>query len=157
MKPGSRRATARRSPRHPTKTVRWRCRCSSTGCRAARIDPRPYKGWARRKRAHPPRAHPPNDLLRRLKVEVDPHRDVVRRFFPGAHITIDSHIDQPVAGLRRQQEMIDAQAMVFLPGARLIIPECVLPGGVGDGTQRVREPKAKQRLKAFTGGGAEQG
>ena len=53
--------------------------------------------------------------------------------------------------------MIDAQAMVFLPGARLIIPECVLPGGVGDGTQRVREPKAEQRLKAFTGGGAKQG
>src|SRR5882724_10341477 len=95
--------------------------------------------------------------LCRLQVEVDPHRDVVRRLFPAAYIAVDSDIDQPVAGLRREQEVIDAQAMVFLPGARLIVPECVLSGGVGDGTQRVREPKAEQRLKAFAGGGTEQG
>src|SRR5882762_5805643 len=50
--------------------------------------------------------------------------------------------------------MIDAQSLVFLPGARLIIPECVLAGGIGDGAQRVREPEAEQGLKAFAGRGA---
>jgi len=61
----------------------------------------------------------------------DPDRsrpDVVRRFFPGAHIAVYPDADQPVAGLRRQQEMIDAQAMVFLPGARLIIQNVYCPG-----------------------------
>ena len=35
---GSRTATTRRSPRRPITTGRWRCRCSSTGCRAARTE-----------------------------------------------------------------------------------------------------------------------
>ena len=37
-RPGSRKATTRRSPRRPRTTGRWRCRCSSTGCRAARTE-----------------------------------------------------------------------------------------------------------------------
>ncbi len=78
-------------------------------------------------------------------------------FSQAAHIAVDADIDQPVAGLRRQQQMIDAQAVVFLPGAGLIIPEGVLAGRVGDGAQRVRQPEAEQRLEAFAGRGAEQG
>jgi hypothetical protein len=55
---------------------------------------------------------------------------VVRRFLPGAHIAVDADIDQAVAGLRRQQQMIDAKSMVLLPGTGLIIPEGVLAAGV---------------------------
>src|SRR5258708_4107649 len=83
-------------------------------------------------------------LLRRLTIEIRPHRDMARGLFPAAHITVDPDIDQPVAGLRRHQQMIDAQAVVFLPGAGLIIPKCILAGCVGDGAQRVREPEAEQ-------------
>ena len=36
--PGSGKATTGRSPRRPTTTAPWRCRCSSTGCRARRTD-----------------------------------------------------------------------------------------------------------------------
>ena len=39
-KPGSGKATTGRSPRRPTMTAPWRCRCSSTGCRARRTERR---------------------------------------------------------------------------------------------------------------------
>ena len=63
---------------------------------------------------------------RRLEIEIGPNRHVIGRLLPGAHIAVDADIDQPVAGLRRHQQMIDAQAPVLLPGAGLIIPEGVL-------------------------------
>ena len=46
--------------------------------------------------------------------------------------------------------MVDAQAVVLLPGAGLIIPERVLAGRVGDGAQRVRQPEAEQRTGSFS-------
>ncbi len=33
----------------------------------------------------------------RLQIQIDPNRDMVRRFFPTAHVAVDSDIDQPVA------------------------------------------------------------
>src|SRR6266478_5436483 len=60
-------------------------------------------------------------ISRRLEVEVSPYRHVVRRLFPAAHIAIDPDIDQVIAGLRRQQQMIDPQTLVFLPGTGLVI------------------------------------
>ena len=45
--PGSRKATTRRSPKRPRTTAPWRCRCSSTGCRAARTDIPAPPGTAR--------------------------------------------------------------------------------------------------------------
>src|SRR5258706_6801084 len=69
----------------------------------------------------------PKPVLRGFEVEIGPYRHMVRRLFPAAHIAIDPDIDQPIAGLRRQQQMIDAQTLVFLPGASLVIPERVLP------------------------------
>src|SRR5712675_2195963 len=95
-------------------------------------------------------------VSRGFEVEIGPYRHMVRRLFPAAHIAIDPDIDQPIAGLRRQQQMIDAQTVVFLPRARLIIPECVLSRCVGNRAQRVGEPEAKQRLKTFAGGRAKQ-
>ena len=47
--------------------------------------------------------------------------------------------------------MVDPQTLVFLPGASLIIPECVLTGRVGDGAQRVGKSKSEQCLEAFPG------
>ena len=110
-KPGSRKTTTGRSPRRPTTTARWRCRCSSTGCRAAGTDAEDGeqakpKGWMRRGFAAPTILRAP----RRLQIEIGPDRHVVGRLFPGAHIAVDPDIDQPVAGLRRQQQMVDAQA-----------------------------------------------
>src|SRR6266478_5436484 len=60
-------------------------------------------------------------ISRRLEVEVSPYRHVVRWLFPAAHIAIDPDIDQAIAGLRRQQQMIDPQTLVFLPGTGLVI------------------------------------
>ena len=42
--------------------------------------------------------------------------------------------------------MIDAQALVLLPGASLIIPEGVLTRRIGDRAQRVRQAKPEQGL-----------
>ena len=38
---------------------------------------------------------------RRLKIQIDPDRHMVGRFFPGPHIAIDPDLDQTVARLRR--------------------------------------------------------
>ena len=43
---------------------------------------------------------------------------------------VDAGGDEPVGGLRRQQQMVDADAVVLLPGAGLIVPEGVEAGGV---------------------------
>jgi len=63
---------------------------------------------------------------------------VVRGLFRGAQLLVDFDAFQPVGGLRREQQMVDAQTVVLLPGARLIIPEGVLSGGVRDRAQRLR-------------------
>ena len=55
------------------------------------------------------------------------------------------------AGLRRQQQMVDPDAPVLLPGAGLIIPEGVLARRVGDRAQRVGQAEAEQRLEALAG------
>src|SRR2546425_12770909 len=72
--------------------------------------------------------------LRPLEIEVRPDRDVVRRLLPGAHVTVHADIGQAVAGLRRQQEVVDPDTPVLLPGAGLVVPERVLAGRVGHRT-----------------------
>ena len=56
------------------------------------------------------------------------NRHVVGRLFPSAHVLVDAGADEPVGGLRRQQHMVDADAVVLLPGAGLIVPERVEAG-----------------------------
>ena len=46
---------------------------------------------------------------------------------------VDSHRLQPVGSLRRQQQVVDADAVVLLPGAGLIVPEGVDLFRVGGG------------------------
>ena len=48
---------------------------------------------------------------------------------------------KPVGGLRRQQQMVDAQALVLLVGAGLIIPERVAVRLVVAGAERVGQPE----------------
>ncbi len=82
---------------------------------------------------------------------------MIGRLLPGAHVGIDADIDQSVAGLRRHQQVIGAQAPILLPGAGLIVPEGVLARRVGDGAERSGEAEAEQRLKAFARRRAEEG
>src|SRR4051794_19977956 len=113
MKSGSRKTTIGRLPRRPTMTAPWPCRCSSIGCRADATRGLPLGG---------------------LKVEIGPDRNVVRRLLPGPHMAVDPDPGEPVAGLRREQQMVDAQSPVFLPCAGLIIPERVLARSIVDGS-----------------------
>ena len=63
---------------------------------------------------------------------------------------------EPVAGLRRQQQMVDPQALVLLPGAGLVVPEGVEPGLVGDRAQRIGQAEAEQGLESLARLGLEQ-
>ena len=62
-------------------------------------------------------------------------------------MAVDAGVDQPVGGLRRQQHVIDADAVVFLEGAGLVIPEGVEVGGIADGAERVGQPEIGQRAE----------
>src|SRR6185437_14507027 len=43
----------------------------------------------------------------RFEVEVDPHRHVVGRLFPAAHVLVDTGGDEAVGRLRRHQHVVD--------------------------------------------------
>ena len=63
---------------------------------------------------------------------------------------------EPVGRLRRQQQMIDAEALVLLPGARLIVPERVAMRLVVAGAEGVGQAEIDERLECRAGLGAEQ-
>ena len=48
---------------------------------------------------------------------------MIGRFFPGADKFIDLAFLQPVSDSRRQHQMVNPDAIVFLPGTGLIIPK----------------------------------
>ena len=68
--------------------------------------------------------------LFRLQIELDPDRNMVGWLFPGAHMLVDAGGGQAVGGLRREQQMIDADAVVLLPGAGLVVPERIEPARI---------------------------
>src|ERR1019366_5908468 len=78
-------------------------------------------------------------------------RHVIRRLFLGPPFLIDLNLDQPVGCLRREQVMVDADALAALPGARLIIPECVERGSVRGGPQGVGQTQIEETAKARPG------
>ena len=80
-------------------------------------------------------------------IQIDPHRHVVGRLFPGPHVAIDADAGEPVGGGRRQQHVIDADAVVLLPGAGLIIPERIEAGIVAGGAQRIGQAEIDQRAE----------
>src|SRR5277367_909904 len=73
----------------------------------------------------------------RSRRQVDPHGRMVGSLVAPAHLLVDRDRLQLVRGLRRQEQVVDADAVVLLPAARLIIPKAVEAGSVGGGAQRV--------------------
>ena len=65
------------------------------------------------------------EAQRLFHIDVGVNRHVVGRLLPGPHMLVDAGAGEPVGGLRRQQQVIDADAVVLLPGAGLIVPERV--------------------------------
>ena len=53
---------------------------------------------------------------------------MVRRLLLRADVAVDVCVFQEVGSLRRQQQMVDADAVVPLPCSCLIVPETVDPG-----------------------------
>ena len=51
---------------------------------------------------------------------------------------------EAVGGLRRQQQVVDADAVVLLPGAGLVVPERVGAGRIGGGAHGFRETEIDQ-------------
>ena len=62
-------------------------------------------------------------------------------------MAVDAGIDEPVGRLRRQQQVIDADAVVLGEGAGLVIPECVEVAGVADRADGVGEAEIGQRTE----------
>src|SRR5439155_18090029 len=76
-----------------------------------------------------------------IKGKFDHHRHVVGGLFPAAYVAIDGGRRQPVGGLRREQDVVDPDAVVFLPGPSLVVPERVEARLVAAGADRVGQPK----------------
>src|SRR5690606_32661408 len=57
--------------------------------------------------------------------ELDRDRNVVRGLLPCAHMLLDRCASKAVGGFRRQQQVVNADAVVLLPGAGLVVPEGV--------------------------------
>src|ERR1700733_5813606 len=79
--------------------------------------------------------NPPRDVA--LCRQFDAYRRMIGGLIAAAHFLVDRHGLQSVCGLRRQEKMVDADAVVLLPGARLIIPERVEAGRVRGRAQGV--------------------
>src|SRR5688500_13454496 len=136
-RPGSPRVTIRRS-RRPRKTIApWRCRCWSTGCRDGGTSADDSAVTVRRIALKSLEQgivfQTAGSSLRPsggVQIQIDPDGNMVGRLLPAADMAIDPHPAAPLAGLRRQQQLIDPQSVVLLPGAGLIIPEGVFPRGI---------------------------
>src|SRR5258705_3217596 len=63
-----------------------------------------------------------------LDLQIAPDRDMVRWLLLAARALVDAAIGEPVDGLRRQGQVVDAQTVVLLPGAGLVMPEGVVAG-----------------------------
>ena len=91
-------------------------------------------------RRHLDRGGRPQALNRQL----DEDRHVVRGLLPASRRGIDLASLEPVGRLRRQQQMVDAQALVLLEGAGLIVPERVAVRLVVAGAERAGQPEIER-------------
>ena len=66
-------------------------------------------------------------------------------------MAVDAGIGEPVGGLRRQQQVIDADAVVLGPGAGLVVPERVEVGCVADGADGVGQAEIDQCAELLPG------
>src|SRR6185437_14699092 len=102
---------------------------------------------------------PPNfwdAVLSRLDIEIDVNRYVVGRLVPRPHMAVDAGIDQPVGGVRREQQVIDADAVVLGPGSGLVVPERVEIAGIAGCTDGVSKTQIDQCPELLSGWGQKQ-
>ena len=76
-----------------------------------------------------------------FSAEVDAHRHVVGRLVEVPQLLVDRDRAQAVGRPGREQQVVDAQALVALPGAGLIVPEAVEAGLVGRGLRASIRPR----------------
>src|SRR5262249_44755256 len=62
-----------------------------------------------------------------IQLRLEPHRHMVRGLLPAARVLVDTGGEKPIGRLRGGQNVIDADAVILLPGTGLIIPERVEP------------------------------
>src|SRR5262245_12675181 len=60
-----------------------------------------------------------------IQLRLEPHRHMVRGLLPAARVLVDAGGEKPIGRLRGGQNVIDADAVILLPGTGLIIPERV--------------------------------
>ena len=104
IRPGSASSTTAPSSRRPRTSARWRCVY--------------LKRWLDDARARVRARSAAFVALTRLDIQIDIDRHVVGRLVPAAHVAVDAGVDQPVGGLRRQQQVVDADAVVLLARRR---------------------------------------
>src|SRR5579883_1186489 len=78
------------------------------------------------------------------QIEIDADRRMVGGFIAAAHFLVDRDARQPIGGLRRQQQMIDADAVVPLPAEGLEIPKRIEPAGIGGRAQGVGQAEIQE-------------
>src|SRR5947208_12290867 len=83
--------------------------------------------------------------------EIGPYWHVVGRFFPAAHVLVDACADQPIGGLRREEKMVDADPVILLPGARLVVPKRVGARAVASGADRVEQSEVVEGAEFLPG------
>src|SRR6185369_4982378 len=62
---------------------------------------------------------------------------MIGRLVAFADMLVDPAIAQPIQPLRREQNMVDADAVILAPGAGLIVPERILPGRLVTGAEGI--------------------
>ena len=83
-------------------------------------------------------------------VEFDPDGDVIGRFFATPDSAFDPAIFKQISSLRCQQVVVDANAVISLPGPGLVVPERVVFGASGAGAEGFCEAEVEE----FSEGGA---
>ena len=90
--------------------------------------PRHRHPTAKNRQKPPSRPPGPARAARALKRQLRHHRHMVGGLVPAADVAMDRHARQAIGRLRREQQMVDADAVVTPPGAGLVVPEGVAPG-----------------------------
>src|ERR1700730_1704129 len=108
----------------------------------------------------PARVSPSPLLARRPRLrtsrwssQFDAYRYVIRGSFVAARFLVDGNLDQPIRRSRRKQLMIDPNAVVALPSARLVIPECIKSGVVAGSAEGIDQAEVEKGSKARPGRG----
>src|SRR5262249_31617064 len=96
------------------------------------------------------------ELMGWSNIQFRPYRYVIRRLVAFAHMLVDAAILQPVQALRRQQNVIDADALVFAPGSGLVIPKGILAGLGVTGAESIGETQIFDATPGGFGLGLEQ-